>query len=94
METKEIGHLLITNIETMGDVDTIESIQEFERSDQERIDRQDELKEISRDEWRLGYVPPSSGWSDDILDSTQTSSIIEKVVGMDGIDWLDDKKTS
>ena len=32
-EEMEIGHRLITNIETMGDIDTIDSIQVFERSE-------------------------------------------------------------
>ena len=67
---EEIGHRLITNIETMGDIDTIDSIQVFERNEQEWIDRQDEVKDISRDEWRSGYVPPSSCWRDYILNST------------------------
>ena len=60
----EIGHRLITNIETMGDHDTIDSIEEYESSEQEWIDRKDEEKGISRDEWRSGNVPPSSGWRD------------------------------
>ena len=46
-EEKEIGHRVITNIETMGDVDTIGSIQEYERIEEEWIDRQDKVKEIS-----------------------------------------------
>ena len=51
------------------------------------------MKEISRDEWRSGYVPPSSGWRNYILNSTRTSTSIETVGAMDGIDSSDDNKT-
>ena len=93
MEEKEIGHRLITNIETMGDIDTIRSIQVFERSEQEWIDTRNKMKYISMDERRSGYVRPSSGWRDYILNSTRTTTSIGRIVGMDGIDSLDDSKT-